>query len=175
LRRIMTPLAKFWVTKRCTEVVHEALECLGGNGYVEESILPRLLRESPLNAIWEGSGNVIALDVLRAAETLPESIDALAEELMYGVGSDPRLDRAIDTALSRLRSQDRSEARARMLAENLAIAWQGSLLARFGRPETFDAFVRTRIGAEGGTLYGTLPHDAEMRAIVEPAIPRFGD
>lgn len=175
LRRITTPLAKFWVSKRCTEVVHEALECLGGNGYVEESILPRLLRESPLNAIWEGSGNVIALDVLRAAETQPESVDALAEELMHGVGSDPRLDRAIDTALSRLRSHDRSEARARLLAENLAIAWQGSLLARFGRPETFDAFVRTRIGAEGGSLYGTLPDDADMKAIVEPAIPRFGD
>lgn len=175
LRRITTPLAKFWVSKRCTEVVHEALECLGGNGYVEESILPRLLRESPLNAIWEGSGNVIALDVLRAAATHPESIDALAEELMHGVGSDPRLDRAIDAALTRLRSHDRSESRARLLTESLAIAWQGSLLARFGRSETFNAFVRTRVGEEGGYMYGTLPHDVDMKAIVEPAIPRPAD
>lgn len=175
LRRIATPLAKFWVTKRCTEVVHEALECLGGNGYVEESILPRLLRESPLNAIWEGSGNVIALDVLRAAATQPESVDALAEEVMRGVGSDARLDRAIGAALSHLRNRDRSESRARLLAESLAIAWQGSLLARFGIPDTFEAFVRTRIARDGGYLYGTLPHDADLRAIVEPAIPRLGD
>lgn len=173
LRRLATPIAKFWVTKRCSEVVHEALECLGGNGYVEESILPRLYRESPLNAIWEGSGNVIALDVLRAAHTNPESIDALEEDLAQTVGSDRHLDQVVVRALAALRNRRFSEGDARSLAGNLATAWQASLLLRFGRHSVAEAFLRTRIGSEGGPLYGTLPHDLDMKAIIEPAIPRI--
>lgn len=174
LRRITTPLAKFWITKRCTEVVHESLECLGGNGYVEESILPRLYRESPLNAIWEGSGNIIALDVLRAAATQPESVDALEEELGIVFGSDRRLDVAIEKTIGSLHDEPFSEGEARSLTGTLATVWQASLLLRFGRPIVAEAFLRTRLGTEGGWLYGTLPHNLDMREIIEPAIPRTG-
>jgi putative acyl-CoA dehydrogenase len=169
-RRIATPLAKYWVTKRCGEVVHEALECLGGNGFVEESIMPRLYREAPVNAIWEGSGNVIALDVMRAA-TNPETIEALADELSLGAGIDPRIDRAIATALALVRQPENPEARARLISERLAVALQASLLARYGRPPVTEAYVRTRLGGEGGLLYGTLPADVNLESILEPAVP----
>ena len=168
-RRIATPLAKYWVTKRCAEVVHEALECLGGNGFVEESIMPRLYREAPVNGIWEGSGNVIALDVLRAAN--PETITALEDELALGAGTDPRIDRAIATGLATLRHPEEPQGQARLITERLAIALQASLLARHGRPPVTEAFVRTRLGGEGGFLYGTLPGDVDIESILEPAIP----
>jgi putative acyl-CoA dehydrogenase len=173
LRRIATPLAKFWVSKRCSEVVHEALECLGGNGFVEETILARLFRESPLNAIWEGSGNVIALDVLRAAQANPESVEALADEMALGAGFDPRIETAAVAAIELLRNLPSPHAQARLVTERLAIAWQASLLARFGRPEVAAAFVRSRLATEGGRTYGTLPADAPMREIVQPAIPHL--
>jgi len=173
LRRIATPLAKFWVTKRCSEVVHEALECLGGNGFVEESILPRLYRESPLNSIWEGSGNVIALDVLRAAQANPDSVEALADEMALGAGFDPRIETAAATAIELLRNLQSPQAQARLVTERLAVAWQASLLARFGREDVAAAFVRSRLSTEGGRIYGTLPADAAMRPIVEPAVPRL--
>jgi putative acyl-CoA dehydrogenase len=173
LRRITTPLAKFWVTKRCAEVVHEALECLGGNGFVEETILPRLFRESPLNAIWEGSGNVIALDVLRAAQASPDSVEALAEEMSLGAGFDSRIDEAAVAAIELLRNLSSPQAQARLVTERLALAWQASLLARLGRPEVAMAFVRTRLSSEGGRIYGTLPADVALRRIVDPAVPRL--
>ncbi len=173
LRRIGTPLAKFWVTKRCTEVVHEALECLGGNGFVEEAILPRLFRESPLNAIWEGSGNVIALDVLRAAQANPDSVEALADEMALGAGFDPLIDKAAVAAIELLRNLPSPQAQARLVTERLAIAWQASLLARFGRTEVAAAFVRSRLSPDGGRTYGTLPADAAHGLIVEPAIPHL--
>lgn len=173
LRRIATPLAKFWVTKRCSEVVHEALECLGGNGFVEESIMPRLFRESPLNAIWEGSGNVIALDVLRAARANPESVDALAVELSLGAGFDARIESAAVAAMQLLRNPSSPAAQVRLITERLATAWQASLLAQFGRPEVAEAFVRSRLTPDGGRIFGTLPPDASLSAIVEPAIPRL--
>jgi putative acyl-CoA dehydrogenase len=173
LRRIATPLAKFWVTKRCSEVVHEALECLGGNGFVEENILPRLFRESPLNAIWEGSGNVIALDVLRAAQASPESVEALANEMALGSGLDARIESAATSAIDLLRSLSSPTSQARLVTERLAIAWQASLMARFGRTQAADAFIRSRLSAEGGRTYGTLPADTAMREIIEPAVPRL--
>ncbi len=173
LRRIATPLAKFWVTKRCSEVVHEALECLGGNGFVEETILPRLFRESPLNGIWEGSGNVIALDVLRAAQANPDSVEALADEMALGAGFDSRIDTAAAAAIALLRNLTSPQAQARLVTERLAISWQASLLARFGRPEVAAAFVRSRLSTDGGRTYGTLPADAALRQIVEPAIPHL--
>jgi putative acyl-CoA dehydrogenase len=173
LRRIATPLAKFWVTKRCAEVVHEALECLGGNGFVEETILPRLFRESPLNAIWEGSGNVIALDVLRAAQANPDSVEALADEMSLGAGFDSRIDEAAAAAIDLLRNLPSPQAQARLVTERLAVAWQASLLARFGSPEVATAFVRSRLSSEGGRTYGTLPADLPLRRIVEPALPHL--
>ena len=175
LRRIATPLAKFWVTKRCSEVVHEALECLGGNGFVEETILPRLYRESPLNAIWEGSGNVIALDVLRAAQANPGSVDALADEMALGAGFDRRIEIAAASAIDLLRNLTSPPAQARLVTERLGIAWQASLLARFGRPEVAAAFVRSRLSPEGGRTYGTLPADSDLVKIIQPAIPRIAD
>ena len=159
LRRILIPVAKFLVSKRCSEVVHEALECLGGNGYVEESIMPRLLRESPLNAIWEGSGNVIALDVLRAARTHPDSLEALRYEFGDPVGE------VLDSNL------DAEEGTARLFAERLGVSLQASLLQRWAIPAVSDLFHRTRIGHEGGRFYGSLPRHDSLRSIVEPAIP----
>jgi putative acyl-CoA dehydrogenase len=172
LRRILTPLAKYWVTKRCSEVVHEALECLGGNGYVEESIMPRLYRESPVNAIWEGSGNVVALDLVRVLSSHPDSVDALEADLEHALGVDPRLDMAIQSALAAARSPAEVEYEARRLVEGLALGVAGALLARHGRPEVWQAFASSRLSGDHGSLYGTLPVGLDVASIIEPAIPR---
>uniref|UniRef100_UPI00278C86DF acyl-CoA dehydrogenase family protein n=1 Tax=Streptomyces venezuelae TaxID=54571 RepID=UPI00278C86DF len=140
LLRIAVPAAKYWVTKRCTPVVAEALECLGGNGYVEESGMPRLLRESPLNSVWEGSGNVQALDVVRALRTEPAALDAFLREVGAARGADHRLDRAIRGVLTELADLEGIEARARRLTERLALVLQGALLVRWAPPEVADAF-----------------------------------
>ncbi|CAN5781649.1 acyl-CoA dehydrogenase family protein [soil metagenome] len=161
LRRILTPIAKYWVTKQCTGVVREALECLGGNGYVEDSGLPRLFRESPLNAIWEGSGNVIALDVLRVAARQPGSVDALAEFLERGRGADPALDHHLDAVRALVSEPEDPEWQARRIAESLALAVQAVLLLD-GDPRTAEAFVASRIAAAHGPLYGTLPSAASI-------------
>jgi putative acyl-CoA dehydrogenase len=163
LRRILTPIAKFLVTKRCTEVVHEALECLGGNGFVEESILPRLLRESPLNAIWEGSGNVIALDVLRAARTHPDSVEALRIELARSpIGDSGLVDRLVSAR----------EGEARAIAEQIGVSMQAGLLAEKASSDVADAFLQSRLQASHNTrLYGTLPFGKSLSSIVERAIP----
>ncbi|RSS59891.1 acyl-CoA dehydrogenase family protein [Streptomyces sp. WAC01280] len=167
--RIAVPAAKYWVTKRCTPVVAEALECLGGNGYVEESGLPRLLRESPLNSVWEGSGNVQALDVLRALRTEPAAFDALLREVGAARGADHRLDRAIRDLLVELADLDGIEARARRLVERMALVLQGALLVRWAPPEVADAFCASRLGGDGGSTFGTLAHTLDLRAVVERA------
>jgi putative acyl-CoA dehydrogenase len=154
-------------------VAREAIECLGGNGYVEESIMPRLYRESPVNAIWEGSGNVIALDVVRALAREPETVDAMEMELESARGADARLDRAIASALQATRRPQDPEHEARRMVEAMALAVAGALLARHGRPEVWEAFAASRLNGEGGSLYGTLPAGLDTRAIIEPAIPRF--
>lgn len=138
--RLAVPVAKYWVTKRCTPLVTEALECLGGNGYVEESGLPRLLREAPLNSIWEGAGNVQALDVLRALRREPEALNAFLTEVGAARGADHRLDRAITGMLTELADLEGIEARARRLAERMALVLQGALLVRHAPPEVADAF-----------------------------------
>ncbi|MFE2013530.1 acyl-CoA dehydrogenase family protein [Streptomyces sp. NPDC059491] len=171
LLRIAVPAAKFWVTKRCTPVVAEALECLGGNGYVEESGMPRLLRESPLNSVWEGSGNVQALDVVRVLRTAPEALDAFLREVGEARGADHRLDRAIRGVLVELADLEGVEARARRLAERMALVLQGSLLVRWAPPEVADAFCAGRLGGDGGSAFGTLPHTLDLRALVERARP----
>ncbi|MEU7701784.1 acyl-CoA dehydrogenase family protein [Streptomyces sp. NPDC039028] len=169
LLRITVPAAKYWVAKRCTPMVAEALECLGGNGYVEESGMPRLLRESPLNSVWEGSGNVQALDVVRALRTEPAALDAFLREVGAARGADHRLDRAIRGLLVELADLDGIEARARRLAERLALVLQGSLLVRWAPPEVADAFCAARLGGDGGGAFGTLPHTLDLRALVERA------
>jgi putative acyl-CoA dehydrogenase len=177
LRRIALPLAKFWVCKRTPAMVAEALECLGGNGYVEESGLPLLYREAPLNSVWEGSGNVNALDVLRALSREPEVLDAWVTEVGAARGEDPRLDRAIDDALALLGDTASLEVGARRLAGRMAACLQGSLLVRFAPPAVADAFCASRLGGWGdgghpGT-FGALD-GGDLRAIVDRTLPVGG-
>ncbi|MGW5470672.1 acyl-CoA dehydrogenase family protein [Streptomyces chartreusis] len=172
LLRIAVPAAKYWVTKRCAPVTVEAAECLGGNGYVEESGMPRLVRESPLNSIWEGAGNVQALDVLRALQREPAALDAYLREVGRARGADHRLDGAIKALLTDLADLDGIEARARRLTERLALVLQGSLLVRFAPPEVADAFCASRLGSDGGSAFGTLPHTLNLTAIVDRSRPQ---
>ncbi|MFD4620830.1 acyl-CoA dehydrogenase family protein [Streptomyces sp. NPDC058475] len=169
--RLAVPAAKYWVTKRCTPVAVEALECLGGNGYVEESGMPRLLRESPLNSIWEGAGNVQALDVLRALQREPAALDAYLREVGRARGADHRLDGAIKNLLAELADLDGIEGRARRLVERIALVLQGSLLVRYAPPEVADAFCASRLGGDWGSAFGTLPHSLDLATVVERARP----
>jgi putative acyl-CoA dehydrogenase len=174
-RRLALAATKYWVCKRAPAHAAEALECLGGNGYVEESGLPRLYREAPLASIWEGSGNVAALDALRALTRQPETAEAFFAEVGQAAGADRRLDQAA----ARLRKEltDPSEARARYLAEALAVVLQGALLVRYGDPAVADAFAASRLGDEGasfpgwGRAFGTLPSGIDAAAIVRRATP----
>ncbi|MFC8132228.1 acyl-CoA dehydrogenase family protein [Streptomyces sp. NPDC057302] len=172
--RIAVPAAKYWVTKRCTPLVVEALEVLGGNGYVEESGMPRLLRESPLNSIWEGSGNVQALDVLRALQREPLALNAFLQEVGLARGADHRLDGAIKGLLTELADLDGIEARARRVVERMALVLQGSLLVRYAPSEVADAFCASRLGGDWGSAFGTLPHTLDLATVVERAAP-LGD
>ncbi|MGW7336012.1 acyl-CoA dehydrogenase family protein [Streptomyces sp. NPDC054808] len=171
LLRLAVPAAKYWVTKRCAPVAVEAAECLGGNGYVEESGLPRLVRESPLNSIWEGAGNVQALDVLRALGREPAALDAYLTEVGAARGADHRLDAAIRDLLTELADLAAAEGRARLLAERLALVLQGALLVRYAPPEVADAFCASRLGGDGGAAFGTLPPTLDLAAVVERARP----
>jgi putative acyl-CoA dehydrogenase len=168
-RRIATAVAKFWVCKRASPFVAEALECLGGNGYVEDSGMPRIYREAPVNAIWEGSGNVICLDVLRALAKEPQSRDALVDELRAARGGDKRLDAAIDAAEAQLVRPD--ESAARRLVESLATALQGALLVRNAPRAVADAFCATRLTDDHGYSFGTLPPGLDVEAILARAWP----
>ncbi|GGV71883.1 MULTISPECIES: acyl-CoA dehydrogenase family protein [Streptomyces] len=171
LLRIAVPAAKYWVTKRCAPVVVEAAECLGGNGYVTESGMPRLVRESPLNSIWEGAGNIQALDVLRALRREPGAFDAYLREVGRARGADHRLDAAIRDLLTALADLEGAEAGARRLAERLALVLQGALLVRHAPPEVADAFCASRLGGDWGPTFGTLPHTLDLASVVERARP----
>jgi putative acyl-CoA dehydrogenase len=168
-RRLATAVTKYWVCKRQPVTVAEALECLGGGGYVEESVMPRLFRESPLNGIWEGSGNVICLDVLRAMGREPESVEAFFGEVDRGRGRDARLDAFVDAVRAELTDFADIERRARRIVERLALALQGSLLVRHGDPAVASAFCASRLGGDHGKAFGTLPRDVDCRAIIERA------
>jgi putative acyl-CoA dehydrogenase len=170
-RRLAVAVTKFWVTKRCPVVAAEALECLGGNGYVEESGMPRIFRESPLNSVWEGSGNVQALDVLRVLQREPQALRAFLGELGLARGADHRLDGAVKDLLSELADLDAVESRARRIVERMALVLQGSLLVRFAPAAVADAFCASRLGGDWGTTFGTLPHSLDLAAIVERARP----
>ncbi|MFJ8539961.1 acyl-CoA dehydrogenase family protein [Streptomyces sp. NPDC093591] len=172
LLRIAVPAAKYWVTKRCTPVTVEASECLGGNGYVEESQMPRLVRESPLNSIWEGAGNVQALDVLRVLQREPQALNAYLQEVGKARGADHRLDTAIKSLLTELADLEGIEARARRLTERLALVLQGSLLVRFAPPEVADAFCASRLGGDGGMAFGTLPSTLDLTSVVDRSRPQ---
>src|SRR6266705_1254115 len=166
LMRLITPIAKYWLCKRLPPLVVEAMECLGGNGYVEEAPLARLYREAPLNGIWEGSGNVICLDVLRSVEREPDSIEALLAEVdRGGVRS-----RRGATAISQmLKDSGSAELRARRIVEAIAVALQASLMERHALPEAADAFCASRLEGDWGRTFGTLPSTAPCEAIVRRA------
>ncbi len=171
VKRILTPVAKYWVTKRCTPVVREAMECLGGNGYIEESLLPRLYRESPLNAIWEGSGNVIALDVIRVAAKDHAALEALRTELEAARGSDPAYDAHLDATWGLIASPLDPEAQARRITERLAVAIQAKLLMERGSEAAATAFVRSRIAGDHGALFGTQPPGQEVAELTLASVP----
>jgi putative acyl-CoA dehydrogenase len=169
--RLATAVAKFWVCKRAPMVAAEALECLGGNGYVEDSGMPRLYREAPLNSIWEGSGNVIALDTLRAMAKQPASLAAFMEELARGKGADPRLDAAVarlEKALLDMRGTDVDalQTQARRLASLMAVCLQGTLLARHAPAAVTDAFCATRLDGDWSGVFGTMPPSVDLKAIL---------
>ena len=172
LRRIGLPLAKYWVTKRAVGHTAEALECLGGNGYVEESGLPRLFREAPLNAIWEGAGNVQALDVLRVLGREPHCLQAYLDEVGRARGADHRLDRATDQLLADLgelgEEDGETAGSARRLVERMALVLQASLLVRHAPHPVSDAFVAGRLTG-GGLAYGTLPRGLDTKAVLARA------
>jgi putative acyl-CoA dehydrogenase len=171
VRRLATPVLKYWVCKRAPAHAGEALECFGGNGYVEESGLPRLYREAPLASIWEGSGNVQALDVLRAMIRSAESVEAFADEVGEGAVAEPRLD-AYGAALRHdLANTDGIEARARQLVERMALALQASLLVRFGDQAVADSFCASRLDGDWGRAFGTLPAGTDFGRIIDRHSP----
>jgi putative acyl-CoA dehydrogenase len=164
--RLAVASAKYWLTKRNPNFVYECMECHGGAGYVEESPLPRLFRESPLNAIWEGSGNVIALDILRTLGREPLARDAFAAEVMAARGQSAVLDAAMEEVAAEIRRVP-AEADARRIAERLALVLQASLLVRGAPAAVADAFIATRLGGEGGRSFGVLPRSADVDAIID--------
>jgi putative acyl-CoA dehydrogenase len=168
--RLSSAVAKYWLSKRSTPVVREALECVGGNGYVEESIMPRLYREAPLNAIWEGAGNVIALDVLRALQRAPESGQAFLDELELARGADRIYDTELDQLRQLVTRPNLEERDARRLVERLAVCWGASLCLRH-EPSIADAYVRSRLDGDWGTEFGTLCSQVDVDLIARRAIP----
>jgi putative acyl-CoA dehydrogenase len=173
-RRFATAVMKYWVSKRAPAHAGEALECLGGNGFIEDSGLPLLYRDAPLNSIWEGSGNVAALDVLRAMVKEPEGLPAFLTECELADGGDPRLDqhlRRVREQVVALPGLEDPQFEARRVVENLAVALQGSLLVRFSTPAVADAFCASRLAGEGGRVYGTLPSGVDAQSIIDRAFP----
>lgn len=171
LRRIVTPVAKYWVCKRCPPFTAEAMEVLGGNGYVEESVMPRLYRQAPLNSIWEGSGNIMCLDVLRAMRKHPKSVDALLAEIAGGANRSPSLARELDRIHAALADPDTAEASARRTVERIALALTAALLLQHAPTEVADAFCASRIDRDTAGAFGTLGAGTPFDAILARAWP----
>jgi putative acyl-CoA dehydrogenase len=170
LARIGTTVAKYWNTKRCPPLVVEALECHGGPGYVEDCIMPRLYREAPLNSIWEGSGNIMGLDVMRAMGRESGSVDALIDELEKARGGHVNLDRSIDQLKDDLADHDDMETRMRSITESMALTLQGALLTQHAPQEVADAFCNSRLGSRYNGAFGTLPKNTNFDAIIRRAL-----
>ncbi len=169
LSRICTPVAKYWACKRAPGFVAEALECHGGNGFIADHLMERLYREAPLNGIWEGTGNVICLDVLRAMQREPESVGVFLDEVRAARGGDARLDAYAERLADRLAEPAGLEPVARRISEMMAMALQGSLLVRYAHPAVADAFCATRLDGDWGCAYGTMLHGLDTQAIVDRA------
>ncbi len=174
-RRVLTPAAKFWICKRAPVVAAEAMEVLGGNGYIEEYVLPRIYREMPVNSIWEGSGNVMCLDVLRAIDRTPRAVELLLQILADGVRADKRLRNTVARLEQRLLDVNgRDESQARAIVRDLVLAMQADLLIRHSPASVADAFCASRLGDIPSGAVGLLPAGTDLRAIVERAAPTAG-
>jgi putative acyl-CoA dehydrogenase len=168
LKRVANAVLKYWICKRAPYHAVESLECLGGNGFVEESGMPRLFRESPLNSIWEGSGNVQCLDVLRAMVKSPDSVEAFFGEVLEGAGAEPRLDSYVAALREEIPGDvETFQERARRVVEKMAIALQASLLVRHGDPAVADAYCASRLSGDWGNAFGTLPSGTDFSSIIE--------
>ncbi len=170
-KRLATAVGKFWSCKRAPNHAFESLECLGGNGYVEESNMPRLYREAPLASIWEGSGNVMSLDVLRALTRAPRSLEVFLAEVEQASGADVRLDARVAGLKQRFSDPATLETRARRVVEDMALCLEGSLLVRHAPAAVADAFCASRLAGDGGLEYGTLPPGSDFEAIIARSLP----
>jgi putative acyl-CoA dehydrogenase len=173
MARLLTPVAKFWICKRGSHFAQEAMECLGGNGYVEEGgegVMARIYREMPVNSIWEGAGNIMALDLLRALRK-GDAAAALAHELAPARGMHAVLDRTMDRFATRAEEMA-NETQARRLAQDLALTVQAALLARTAPSAVASAFCESRLGGDWGQVFGTLPAGTDFDAIIARAMPR---
>ena len=170
-KRLATAVGKYWTCKRAPNHAFEALECLGGAGYVEESGMPRLYREAPLASIWEGSGNVMSLDVLRALGRSPRSLEVFLEEVELARGADAGLDPRVAELKGQFTDPATLETRARRVVESMALCLQGSLLVRYAPAAVADAFCASRLGHDGGLEYGTLPARSDFQAIIDRSRP----
>ncbi len=171
-KRLATAVGKFWTCKRAPNHAFESLECLGGAGYVEESGMPRLYREAPLASIWEGSGNVMSLDVLRAMTRSPRSLEVFLAEVEEATGADARLDAGVARLKQQFADPSTLEQRARRVVESMALCLQGSLLVRNAPPAVADAFCAARLSGEGGLEYGTLPAGLDFEGIIARSHPQ---
>jgi putative acyl-CoA dehydrogenase len=171
-KRLATAVGKYWACKRAPNHAFEAMECLGGAGYVEESGMPRIYREAPLASIWEGSGNVISLDVLRALVRTPRSLEVFLHEVKQAQGADGRLDTRVKDLESQFADPATLESRARRVVESMALCLQGSLLVRHAPHAVADAFCAARLGGEAGLEYGTLPAGSDFEAIIARSQPQ---
>jgi len=169
LSRVCTPIAKYWACKRAPQFVAEALECHGGNGFIADHFMERLYREAPLNGIWEGTGNVICLDVLRSLQRETQTLGVFLDEVRQARGADHRLDAFTDDLERRLMKAGELERVARRVVEMMALALQASLLLRHSTPAVADAFCATRLDGDWGAAFGTMPKDVDARAIIERA------
>jgi putative acyl-CoA dehydrogenase len=170
-KRLATAVGKYWTCKRAPNHAFESLECFGGNGYVEESGMPRLYREAPLASIWEGSGNVMSLDVLRALTRAPRALEVFLDEVRQAQGADARLDKRVGELEGQFADPATLETRARRVVESMALCLQGSLLVRHAPAAVADAFVASRLGGDGGLEYGTLPAGSDFETIIARSLP----
>jgi len=169
LARLATAVGKYWICKRVPNHAYEAMECIGGSGVMEDSMMPRLYREAPVNAIWEGSGNVQCLDVLRAMQKTPAVVEAFFAELKLARGGHKALDQYVGELGQSLTRLDDMEYRARDLVDRMAVAFQASLLVRHAPAAVSDAFCRSRLQQQGSHNYGTLPQGVDCAAIIARA------